>query len=90
MGFFAINNYICGLMARNLHKNTFNSIAYIVGFRCARTTWRRSILPAGPGGGEPPCWPPPCVPVDGGLSFLVAIGAAFGGKEGLRVVLKKK
>jgi len=35
--------------------------------------------PGGPGG--PPCWPPPCVPVDGGISILVAIGALFGGKS---------
>ena len=41
--------------------------------------------PGGPGGppagGPPPCWPPPCVPVDGGLGFLVAAGAALGGKK---------
>ncbi|MFT5602628.1 MAG: hypothetical protein ACI9N1_002887 [Flavobacteriales bacterium] len=38
--------------------------------------------PGGPsGGGTPPCWPPPCIPIDGGLSFLIAIGAAFGGKK---------
>ncbi len=34
-----------------------------------------------PGSGGPPCWPPPCVPVDGGISILVAIGAFFGGKS---------
>jgi len=38
--------------------------------------------PGGPGGGgQPPCWPPPCVPVDGGISFLIALGAAYGGKK---------
>ena len=38
--------------------------------------------PGGPSGGAPPpCWPPPCIPVDGGISFLIAIGAAFGGKK---------
>tara|TARA_Y100001968_G_scaffold248571_1_gene233121 strand:+ start:3703 stop:3921 length:219 start_codon:yes stop_codon:yes gene_type:complete len=34
-----------------------------------------------PGSGGPPCWPPPCVPIDGGISILVAIGAFFGGKS---------
>ena len=34
-----------------------------------------------PGSGGPPCWPPPCVPLDGGISILVAIGAFFGGKS---------
>lgn len=37
--------------------------------------------PGGPAGGGPPCWPPPCVPVDGGISFLLAIGAAYGAKK---------
>ena len=32
--------------------------------------------PGGPGG--PPCWPPPCIPIDGGITFLVAIAGAFG------------
>lgn len=40
-----------------------------------------------PGGGTPPgggpggCFPNPCVPIDGGISFLVAAGLAFGGKK---------
>ncbi len=33
------------------------------------------------GGGSPGCWPPPCIPIDGGMSFLVALGIAFGGKK---------
>jgi hypothetical protein len=33
------------------------------------------------GGGEPTCWPPPCIPIDGGMSFLLAAGLAFGGKK---------
>jgi hypothetical protein len=37
--------------------------------------------PAGGAGDEPPCWPPPCVPVDGGITFLIALGAAYGGKK---------
>ncbi len=32
-------------------------------------------------GGSPPCWPPPCIPIDGGLSLLVAAGAVLGGKK---------
>lgn len=38
-----------------------------------------------PGGGGPGgqggCIPPPCVPIDGGISLLVAAGVAFGGKK---------
>lgn len=40
--------------------------------------------PPGPpngGGGGPACWPPPCVPIDGGLSFLLVAGALYGGKK---------
>jgi hypothetical protein len=35
----------------------------------------------GSGGGKPSCFPPPCVPIDGGLSFLILAGAAFGSKK---------
>lgn len=38
--------------------------------------------PGGPSGGSnPPCWPPPCIPVDGGISVLIALGAAYGSKK---------
>ncbi|MCB9173553.1 MAG: hypothetical protein H6587_12750 [Flavobacteriales bacterium] len=33
------------------------------------------------GGGGPPCWPPPCVPIDGGISFLLFAGALYGSKK---------
>lgn len=38
--------------------------------------------PPPPGGGTPPpCWPPPCLPIDGGVSFLIAAAAIYGGKK---------
>ena len=38
--------------------------------------------PVGPPGGPPLCWPPPCnIPIDGGISLLIAAGAALGGKK---------
>lgn len=38
--------------------------------------------PPGPPMGPPPCWPPPCIiPLDGGISFLIAAGVALGGKK---------
>lgn len=38
--------------------------------------------PPGPPMGPPPCWPPPCViPLDGGISLLIAAGVALGGKK---------
>ena len=32
-------------------------------------------------GGSPDCWPPPCVPIDGGISLLIAAGAIYGGRK---------
>ena len=40
-----------------------------------------AVLVAQPIGGNPPCWPPPCIPIDGGLSFLIMAGAVLGGKK---------
>ncbi|MBL7891950.1 MAG: hypothetical protein JNL63_04930 [Bacteroidia bacterium] len=40
--------------------------------------------PPGPPGGattSPACWPPPCVPIDGGISFLIAAGIGLGVKK---------
>lgn len=39
--------------------------------------------PSSGGGGPGPCFPPatPCIPIDGGLGFLVLAGLAFGGKK---------
>jgi hypothetical protein len=35
--------------------------------------------PPGGGSGAPPCWPPPCIPIDGGVGFLIAAGVLLGG-----------
>lgn len=40
--------------------------------------------PPNPGGGgnnDPNCYPPPCVPIDGGLSWLLIAGTVYGGKK---------
>ncbi|PCH85621.1 MAG: hypothetical protein COB88_09645 [Flavobacteriales bacterium] len=46
--------------------------------------------PPGPpgGGGDPPCWPAPCVPIDGGVSLLLAAGLAYGGKKAYEIIKK--
>ncbi|MEZ4720823.1 MAG: hypothetical protein R2813_02980 [Flavobacteriales bacterium] len=33
------------------------------------------------GGGSASCWPPPCVPIDGGVVLLAIAGAAIGLKR---------
>ena len=37
--------------------------------------------PPPPGGTGPPCWPPPCIPIDGGIGWLLAAGVAYGAKK---------
>lgn len=34
-----------------------------------------------PTGTGPPCWDPNCVPIDGGVGFLIAAGAVLGVKK---------
>lgn len=29
----------------------------------------------------PGCWPPPCIPIDGGVSILLIAGAMYGAKK---------
>jgi hypothetical protein len=40
-----------------------------------------ALPPPPPTGGVPDCWPPPCIPIDGGISLLIAAGALYGGKK---------
>lgn len=47
-------------------------------------TLSRALPPPPPppdGGDEPGCWPPPCIPIDGGISLLIAAGAVYGGRK---------
>lgn len=37
--------------------------------------------PPPPPGTGPSCWPPPCIPIDGGITMLMAAGAAYGVKK---------
>jgi hypothetical protein len=35
----------------------------------------------GVSGGGAGCWPPPCIPIDGGIGLLFIAGAAFAGRK---------
>lgn len=37
--------------------------------------------PPPPPAAAPPCWPPPCIPIDGGITALIIAGAAYGAKK---------
>jgi hypothetical protein len=58
-------------------KHIFLSVALVL-----LATVIQAAPSAPPGGGmSPPCWPPPCLPIDGGISFLIAAAAVYGGKK---------
>jgi len=67
-------------MKRTLKKQIITGILLLVVVFFSET-----LLAAGPpgppGGDDPPCWPAPCVPIDGGIGLLVAAGLAYGGKK---------
>jgi len=67
-----------------MKKYTFKLIA-VLSFVIALSLGT-DVLASPPGGGGGPggdggCIPPPCVPIDGGISLLVAAGVALGGKK---------
>jgi hypothetical protein len=51
-----------------------------------------SIIFAQPSSGSsaPPCFPPPCIPIDGGASLLILAGMAIGGKKAFDTSRKQK
>lgn len=55
-------------------------IVLFIFFICYSSISYSALFPPG-GGGGPGCWPPPCVPIDGGISLLIAAGAIYGGKK---------
>ena len=58
-------------------------LAFTVGMSMVTFAQPPGGPPPGGGGvtGDPPCWDPPCVPIDGGLGFLIAAGAFLGVKK---------
>ena len=51
---------------------------------CFTAPFAGAVL-AQPGGGPPPCWPPPCIPIDGGISALLAAGLLYGGAKAMQM-----
>lgn len=51
--------------------------------------------PPPPGGGtgpHPGCWPPgnpACIPIDGGITILIAAGLAYGGRKTMQLSKKQ-
>ncbi len=53
----------------------------LLSFICVFIAIGIAAPPPPPPAGGPGCWPPPCVPIDGGISLLIAAGAIYGGKK---------
>ena len=53
-----------------------------IGFSGIEKILAAGMPPPPPGGGmDPPCWPPPCVPADNGIIFLMIAGALYALKK---------
>jgi hypothetical protein len=66
-----------------MKKTLFTIFCLIILLACPMfINYALAFGPPGPPTGPPPCWPPPCtVPLDGGISLLIAAGVAYGGKK---------
>lgn len=56
-------------------------IAVVAAFLLSPFAGPLMAQPGPGGGGQPPCWPPPCIPIDGGISLLIGAGALLGGRQ---------
>lgn len=52
----------------------------LIGFFAVLASFSYAAPPPPPSTG-PGCWPPPCIPIDGGITLLMAAGAAYGAKK---------
>ncbi len=64
-------------MFNQKHKY-FKYLFFGVFFLCAVSIVFGAVPPPPP---PPGCWPPPCIPIDGGVSLLIAAGALYGVKK---------
>ena len=74
-----------------MFKRVLSIVAVVYLFSSPLTVFSQSA-PFPDDGGGPPCDGPfgPVCPIDGGLSFLIAAGVAYGGKKSYDLQQKKK
>lgn len=73
-------------MKKNLQANSYKLLLAVAMIATNIMLWAQPPGGPPPGGGgstgtTPPCWDPECVPIDGGLGFLLAAGAFLGIKK---------
>lgn len=61
-----------------MNKRHFYILVFIFGASIASFAL---APPPPPPPDEPGCWPPPCVPIDGGITLLIAAGAVYGARK---------
>lgn len=74
----------------------FASILFLFFFiAVSYTSFAGGMGPTPPGGGggpQPGCWPPgnpTCIPIDGGITLLIAAGLAYGGRKTMQLSKKQ-
>ena len=67
----------------NLKKLSFSKIQRVITLLSVFIFSSTNLFALGLPGGDPPCGGifGPCVPIDGGISFLLIAGAAYGSKK---------
>ncbi len=62
---------------------TIKLIFTAVFFICISVCYAAPSPPPSTTGGTtgPACWPPPCVPIDNGIIFLIVAGVLYGAKK---------
>jgi len=70
---------------RNQYNKMKKILLFLILMLSTSLLFNLAAQPPPPGGGggtsNPNCFPPPCIPIDGGISWLLLAGAAYGGKK---------
>lgn len=81
--------YLCLSLTAFRSRPMKNPLRYALVTTALILPWAGVVMAQGVGG-TPPCWPPPCIPIDGGISLLVAAGTLLGGKKALDLRRSRK
>ncbi|GIV29492.1 MAG: hypothetical protein KatS3mg028_0558 [Bacteroidia bacterium] len=80
-GICLFNYFSLFLQGKNKSMNNVISKLFLFLFFIFVASVCFGAAPPPPPPPPPGCWPPPCIPIDGGVSFLIAAGALYGVKK---------